>query len=121
MSSNEHTHGAAATAGHGSLKDYLIGFMASVVLTLIPFWLVIGKVFETKTATVSWILGLGFVQMIFHLAYFLHLKPSLQKGWTLTALVLAFIVIVICLIGSIWVVQSLHHNMIPMLMEPAVQ
>ena len=117
MSSNEHTHANATTAGHGSLKDYVVGFLASVVLTLIPFWLVMAEIFETKVATVSWILGLGFVQMIFHLAYFLHLKPSVQKGWTLTALVLAFIVIVICLIGSIWVVDSLHQNMIPMLME----
>ncbi len=30
---------------HGSLKDYLIGFVLSVILTAIPFWLVMAHVF----------------------------------------------------------------------------
>lgn len=88
MSSRQHTHAGNPAAGHGSLKDYVIGFVVSVVLTLIPFWLVMGRVFETKAATVTAILVLGLIQLIFQLVYFLHLKPSLQGGWTVMALVL---------------------------------
>lgn len=117
MSRQENSPAVQPVAGHGSLRDYVIGFVVSVILTLIPFWLVMGNVLETRAATVGWILGLGLVQLFFHLVYFLHLKPSLQGGWTLTSLVFTFIIIVICLIGSIWVVNNLHHNMIPMLMD----
>ncbi|MFT4191790.1 MAG: cytochrome o ubiquinol oxidase subunit IV [Comamonas sp.] len=109
-------HAGAPEAGHGTLRDYAIGFAVSLVLTLIPFWLVMTQAVETRAAAVGWVLGLGLVQMFFHLVYFLHLKPGLQGGWTLISLVFTFIVIVICLIGSIWVVHNLHVNMIPMFM-----
>ena len=51
------SHAAAAAAhhsdghAHGSLRTYLVGFVLSVVLTAVPFWLVMsGAVFTTRTA-----------------------------------------------------------------------
>ena len=35
-----HHHGHDAGGSHGSIKDYTIGFILSVILTAIPFWLV---------------------------------------------------------------------------------
>ena len=45
-----HGHGAAS---HGSLKDYTIGFILSVILTAIPFWLVMAKVLPPGTTGIG--------------------------------------------------------------------
>ena len=38
-------------ADHGSLKTYAIGFVLSVILTAIPFWLVMNKTFDKSSTT----------------------------------------------------------------------
>ena len=40
-----HDGGHGSGAAHGTFKGYVIGFLLSVVLTAIPFWLVMDKVF----------------------------------------------------------------------------
>lgn len=42
---NAHVHSnQGAMAIHGSLRGYLTGFLLSVILTAIPFWLVMAHV-----------------------------------------------------------------------------
>ena len=48
-----HTHGA----DHGSFKSYMTGFILSVILTAIPFWLVMGDVLDNPRYTAFIILG----------------------------------------------------------------
>ena len=48
---------------------YLIGFALSVVLTAIPFWLVIGGALGDKQITALVIMGFALVQMIVHMIY----------------------------------------------------
>ncbi len=43
---------------HATLGGYLIGFVLSVILTAIPFWLVMGKVFDQTSTTAVVILRL---------------------------------------------------------------
>lgn len=123
MSNHQHAHAHAEHAdedlSHGSMKDYVIGFILSVILTAIPFWLVMGDVLESKTATAGWILFLGLLQIFVHLIYFLHLKPSAEGGWTLMSMVFTVITIVICLVGSIWIMNSLKFHMMPHMHEGA--
>ena len=114
MSSHPNSHaGSHAHSGHGTLNEYLIGFVLSVILTVIPFWLVMAEVLDSKSATIGWILGLGLVQMIVHLVYFLHLKPSNEGGWTLITLVGTVLTVAVCLVGSIWIMNKLHSHMMP--------
>ena len=47
---DDHHHHADA-ASHGTFKSYMTGFVLSVVLTAIPFWLVMGHVFESGVVT----------------------------------------------------------------------
>ena len=116
MSSHHHDHGAhhdhAATEPHGSLKDYTIGFLLSVVLTAIPFWLVMTMPLSNGV-TAAIILGFAAVQMIVHMVYFLHLNGKLEGGWTMTALIFTIILVVIMMSGSLWVMYHLNTNMMP--------
>jgi cytochrome o ubiquinol oxidase subunit IV len=120
---NEHTgdqgthgaHGADDGGGfHATLKDYLTGFTLSVVLTAIPFWLVMAKVLPTPGLTILVILSLAIVQIVVHVIYFLHMNTRSESGWSMLALIFTLTLVVIALAGSLWVMYHLNHNMMPM-------
>jgi cytochrome o ubiquinol oxidase operon protein cyoD len=103
----------AEQGAHVSLKGYLTGFVLSVVLTAIPFAVVMGKVFERPGATVAVLLGFAAVQIIVHMVYFLHMNAKSEGGWTLLALIFTLVLVVIALSGSLWVMYHLNENMMP--------
>jgi cytochrome o ubiquinol oxidase operon protein cyoD len=98
---------------HATAKGYLIGFVLSVALTAIPFWLVMGKVLP-PSATAGVILAFAAVQMVVHMVYFLHLNAKVEGGWTMLATVFTIGLVVILLAGSIWVMYNMNANMMPM-------
>ncbi|MDF1635598.1 cytochrome o ubiquinol oxidase subunit IV [Mycoplana sp. MJR14] len=107
-----HSHGHGA--GHGSLKTYLIGFVLSVILTAIPFWLVMGEVFDNKLVTAVLIMAFAAVQIVVHMVCFLHMNPRSEGGWTIMALIFTLVIVAIMLAGSFWVMHHLNVNMMPM-------
>ncbi|VFR46828.1 Cytochrome O ubiquinol oxidase subunit IV [plant metagenome] len=98
---------------HGTLKSYIIGFVLSVILTAIPFWLVMGKVIDTSVTTAMVVMGFAAVQIVVHMVYFLHLNARSEGGWNMLALIFTIVVVVIMLAGSIWVMFHLDANMMP--------
>ncbi len=118
---NNHDHhghdGHDDHADHGSLKSYTIGFVLSVILTAIPFWLVMGKVFDKSSTTAAIILGFAAVQIVVHMIYFLHMNTKSEGGWSMLALIFTVVLVVIMLAGSIWVMYHLNHNMMPGMMH----
>jgi cytochrome o ubiquinol oxidase operon protein cyoD len=107
----------AHEAPHGTLREYLIGFGLSVVLTAIPFWLVMGGVLASKQATGFIIMGFAVVQIVVHMIYFLHMNAKSDEGWTMVALVFTLILVVIALAGSLWIMHHLNTNMMPGMMQ----
>jgi cytochrome o ubiquinol oxidase operon protein cyoD len=108
-------HGQADGAGHGSVRSYVIGFVLSVVLTALPFGLVMSGALPAATA-VPICIGLGVVQMIVHLVYFLHMNASSSQSWNMAALVFTVVVVAILVVGSLWVMYHLNMNMMPGMM-----
>ena len=111
----DHGHGEAHA--HGSLKSYLTGFVLSVVLTAIPFWLVMTGALDSKQATAIAILAFAVVQVVVHMVYFLHMNAKAEGGWSLMAMLFTIIVLGIALSGSIWVMYHLNANMMPSAMD----
>ena len=103
-------HGGAA---HGTFRGYVIGFLLSVVLTVIPFWLVMGDVFGNNMVTVVFVLELGVVQIFVHMHYFLHMNTKSEGGWTMMALIFTVVIVLIALVGSMWVMHHLNTHMMP--------
>lgn len=110
------THDAHAHSegGHGTFQSYMTGFVLSVILTVIPFWLVMGNVLDNSLVTTLVILALGGVQMVVHVIYFLHMSTKSEGGWTFMALIFTITLVVIMLASSVWVMYHLNHNMMPM-------
>ena len=116
MSDHHHAHGHGhhddELHAHGSVKDYTIGFILSVILTAIPFWLVMTHQLAPGT-TKFVILGFAAVQVVVHMIYFLHMNSKSEGGWNMMALILTAILLFIVLTGSIWVMYHMNANMMP--------
>ncbi len=110
MSADAHGHNDAPP--HGSRRTYLTGFALSVVLTAIPFWLVMAHVLPAQTTALV-IMGFALVQVIVHMIYFLHMNGRAEGGWSLMALIFTVILVAITLIGSLWVMYHMNVNMMP--------
>jgi cytochrome o ubiquinol oxidase operon protein cyoD len=98
---------------HGSLQDYVIGFVLSVILTAIPFWLVMAHVVKSPTATAFIVMAFAGVQIVVHMIYFLHMTPQAEGGWNMLALIFTLVLVTIALSGSMWVMYHLNNNMMP--------
>ncbi|GLK73334.1 cytochrome o ubiquinol oxidase subunit IV [Ancylobacter dichloromethanicus] len=111
-------HGAHESGeAHGSLGGYLTGFVLSVILTAIPFWLVMSGALGSATVTAFAIMGFAMVQIVVHMIYFLHMSFRSEGGWSLLALGFTLILVVITLSGSLWVMYHLNTNMMPSMHE----
>ena len=113
----EHHPGGA----HGTFRSYMTGFVLSVILTAIPFWLVMGDVLGDTLRTSIVIMALAAVQIVVHMIYFLHLNTKSEGGWTFMALVFTLTLVVVTLVGSIWVMYHMDQNMMPMSPHEALQ
>lgn len=100
----------ASGASHGSVKSYLIGFVLSVILTAIPFWMVMTGAATPVTLIVA-ISLFAVVQIVVHLVYFLHMNTHSEGGWNFIALVFTGLIIAIVVVGSLWIMYNLNINM----------
>ncbi len=94
---------------HASFKGYVVGFTLSVLLTIIPFALVIyGRGVIATTWIYAGIAAAAIAQIVAQLHYFLHLDRSSDQSWNLNAILFAALIIVILVAGSLWVMTVLH-------------
>jgi cytochrome o ubiquinol oxidase subunit IV len=107
-----HSHGDVH--GHGSHASYIAGFLLSVVLTAVPFWLVMSGALPGAAATAMIIAVLAVIQIFVHVRFFLHIDASGEGGWTLVSFIFTAVIVVITIGGSIWAMYQMHSNMMPM-------
>jgi cytochrome o ubiquinol oxidase subunit IV len=95
------------------LRGYALGLTLAVLLTAASFW-VRGTHLVYAPGLAMALLVLAVAQMGIHLIFFLHITTSPDNENNMLAL--AFGVLIVCLIvfGSLWVMEHLNHNMVPM-------
>jgi len=97
-------------ASRGSLKSYLTGFVLSLILTAIPFFLVMNGT-GSYAVILAVICSAGTVQILVHLYYFLHLDASSAARWNVLAMIFTLLIMVLFVGGTIWIMSSLHYRM----------
>ena len=97
---------------HGTLKSYIIGFILSLILTIVPYMIVVNHVLTVNTIIIA-IVILGIVQLLVQLKFFLHLSTARDERDTLLSFVFIFIVVGILVVGSLWIMWSMNYNMMP--------
>lgn len=99
-----------------SIKNYLIGFTLSLLLTLLIFFFVIkaasGDIRTTVGFSVAMIIGVAILQLIVQVIFFLHLSgKSSSERWRTLAFSFMGLVVLIIVIGSLWIMNNLDYNM----------
>ena len=112
-------HGDAVQFPHGTKRDYVTGFVLSVILTVIPFGVVMAGGLGSTRLTAFVVLACAITQMVVHMVYFLHMNPRAEGGWTIISLVFTLIVLIIAVAGTIWVMYHMDANMMPGMAPPA--
>lgn len=97
-------------APHGTAKIYITGYVLSLVLTAIPFTLVMTGTLPV-VSLIPTIVVIGAIQIVVHLVAFLHLNRSSGQGWNLTAFSYTLIVLGVLVGASVWIMYHLNYNM----------
>ena len=50
-------------------------------------------------------------QVLVQLVYFLHMNTSSEQRWNLIAFIYTILCIAVLLVGSVWIMNYLHYNM----------
>jgi cytochrome o ubiquinol oxidase operon protein cyoD len=112
-----HAHGHdahhEADEPHSTFSGYLTGFVLSVILTAIPFWLVMAKVIADRNTAVLVLGGLAVIQILVHMVYFLHMNGKIEGGWTLLSSIFTVVFVAITIAGTLWVMFHMNTNMMP--------
>lgn len=95
---------------HGTFKGYMTGFVLALILTVIPFGLVMAGKMSTTAIMVGIFLA-AVVQVVVHLHYFLHLDTSVGERWNVMALLFTVLTVVILVGGSVWIMYNLRVRM----------
>ncbi|MBS4167819.1 cytochrome o ubiquinol oxidase subunit IV [Parachlamydia sp. AcF125] len=94
---------------HGTLKSYVIGFIGSILLTLLSFSIVSARLLSGR-ALVYTIVGLALIQAIVQLRYFLHLRQEAKPKWETIVFYFMLLVLLIIALGSVWIMQDLNDR-----------
>lgn len=105
-----HAHQDEAGVGGVTMASYAKGFLFSIVLTVIPFMMVMSGTLPYST-TLFCIFAAATLQIIVQLHYFLHLDTSSAMYWNVMSLLFTFFIIFLFVGGSIWIMHNLHYRM----------
>ncbi|MBM3107549.1 cytochrome o ubiquinol oxidase subunit IV [Pseudomonas sp. P66] len=103
-------HNSHAEGNHGSVKSYVIGFILSVILTAIPFGLVMFPSMP-KDITIMVVVALAVIQVVVHLVYFLHMDRSPEQRSNVSTFLFTAMVIALLVGLSLWIMFSIHTSM----------
>lgn len=104
------------TVDHSPAKyiSYIIGFILSVITTLIAYFLVVNNMLPQQALIIT-VLAIAVVQLIVQLIFFLHLGRG--NTWKLVTFIFAIIVVLVVVVGSLWIMYNLDYNMMQMTPE----
>ncbi|RLQ92332.1 cytochrome o ubiquinol oxidase subunit IV [Falsibacillus albus] len=87
---------------HGSVKAYVTGFIASIVLTIIPLVLTLKHVL-TGTALIVAIITMAVLQLLVQLFFFMHIRDGEKPRYNVWGLILGLFIVIVIVAGSMWI------------------
>ncbi len=106
-------------------KNYLTGYLLSIALTLLSFFVVnlhISSAHEVISHELLLVLVIffAFSQLIVQLMFFLHLMHESSPRWNLIFFISTFSLVLMIVIGTIWIMGNLDYNMMPAEMSNSI-
>lgn len=100
------------TSETGSLASYIVGFLLSLICTVIPYYLVVSKSVTGNTLLAT-ILEFAVFQMAIQLLFFLHLGRGKKPFYNVIFFFCTAGAIFVVVVGSLFIMNNLHYNMSP--------
>jgi cytochrome o ubiquinol oxidase subunit IV len=97
---NEHQH----EEHQGSFKSYTIGFILSIVLTIIPLYMVLNNT-VTGGDLIFFILIFAVLQFIVQLFFLMHIRSGEAPRYNVMALILGLVIAFTIVASSIWIMS----------------
>jgi len=97
---------------HG-VRGYLIGLVLAAGLTAASFYFA-GSGLIYGPAIPAALVALAVAQMGVHLVFFLHLTTGSDNTNNILALAFGILIVTLVIVGSLWIMANLNHNMVPM-------
>lgn len=92
------------------LRSYFIGYGLALILSIVPFALVIWGGLGAST-TLAIIAGFALVQIVVHFRFFLHIDLSEQKREDLQLILFSVLLFTLMAGGTIWIMFNLRMRM----------
>lgn len=113
LRASRRTPGLEAPGSHGSWRGYLIGYVLAAILTIAAFAIAPSKNMASFSIEAALVV-LAIAQMIVHLIFFLHINTAPEQKTNVLAFAGTMLIIAIVVVGSLWIMSHLAHNMVPM-------
>jgi len=99
---------------HGNLKSYILGFMLSVGLTILAYFVAVEDWLSGLTLIIA-LAVLGLTQAVVQLILFLHVGTEGKPHWKSLTFSFMIMVVLILVLGSIWIMNNLNYNDMPVM------
>ena len=96
-----------------SIGAYLVGLALASGLTVVSFYLCRSALVWQPSIPIA-LSVLAIAQIGVHLVCFLHLTTGPDNVNNVLALAFGLLIVVLLVIGSLWIMKHLDHNMMPM-------
>lgn len=106
MAHNDAAH--SSEEAHGSIKSYTLGFIFSIVLTVIPITIVLNGWLEGRANAIM-LMVFAVLQLAIQLLFFMHLREEKKPRYNLISLVFGLVILLVIVAGSMWIMM---YNMV---------
>jgi cytochrome o ubiquinol oxidase operon protein cyoD len=119
--SRHHGHPADVAPGDetGTYKiapgvyGYLVGLGLASLITIVAFFIAQTSLVWGPSIPIA-LFVLAVAQMGVHLVFFLHITSGPDNTNNILALAFGILIVMLLIVGSLWIMSHLNHNMMPM-------
>ena len=97
-------------ASRKAFNSYVVGFLLSLVFTLIPYFIVVNHLFASQS--LMWaVVTFGVTQLFVQVVFFLHLHKKFKPHWNMVVFIFTILIVAFLVVGSLWIMYHLNYNM----------
>ena len=95
------------------IQAYLVGLGLATLLTVVAFFISRTTLVWGPSIPVA-LCDLAIAQMGVHLVFFLHITTGPDNVNNVMALAFGVLIVLLVIVGSLWIMSHMNHNMMPM-------
>jgi cytochrome o ubiquinol oxidase subunit IV len=94
---------------------YLVGLALAILLTAVSFFIAGTNLVWGPSIPLALVV-LAIAQIGVHLVFFIHITTGPDNTNNVLALAFGVLIVMLIIVGSLWIMTNLNHNMTPMQM-----